>query len=249
MIDIHSHILPGADDGAVDLQTSLEMADIAIKSGVTAIVATSHSDAFFHNGRYRRDVYLNALHDFRKELEKVGNPLKIYSGMEIFADFDTPHFLADKQLLTINGTHYALVEFPFRGNRTDATNILLSLRDMGIIPVVAHPERYIFVQNSPSVLNVWHEMGCALQLNKSSLFGRFGRESEALALEMLARGFAHAIASDAHSCISRTTELKSAYDFVNDEFGADAAHILFTENPGRIVSGKPIHNTRPRRFN
>lgn len=248
MIDIHAHILPGTDDGAIDLDTALEMADLAHKNGVTAIVATSHSEAFFHRGRFRTDLYRAALHGFRKELERVGNPIRIYSGMEVFADFDTPRFLKEKQLFTINGSRYLLVEFPFRGSKNDSTDILMSIRDMGFIPVVAHPERYFFVQQSPDILNVWHSMGCVLQINKGSLFGRFGKSSEHLALEMVSRGFAHAVASDAHSNISRTTRLNDAREFIADEFGEDAAYALFYENPRRITKNEPLRIIKPRHF-
>lgn len=248
MIDIHAHILPSVDDGARDMQASLEMADIALKSGVTAIVATSHSNAFFHNGRFRTDVYRNALHSLRKELERVGNPIKIFSGMEVFADFDTPYFLAENQLFTLNGSRYLLVEFPFNGRKSDATHILSSILEMGFTPVIAHPERYVFAQNSPHLLNIWHEMGCIFQINKGSLFGRFGRDSERLAFELLSRGFANTIASDAHSSISRTTRLNDAYELVADEFGNDIARALFHDNPKLIVSGKQIERILPRRF-
>lgn len=249
MIDIHAHILPGVDDGARDMQTSLEMADIAFKSGVTAIVATSHSNAFFHNGRFRTDIYRNALHSLRRELERVGNPIKIYSGMEVFADFDTPHFLAGNQLFTLNGSRYLLVEFPFRGSKSEVTRIISNIFEIGFTPVIAHPERYIFAQNSPHILNIWHEMGCIFQINKGSLFGRFGSDSEHLAFELISRGFAHTIASDAHSSISRTTKLRDAYELVSDEFGSDAAHALFYDNPRLIVSGEKLGRTRPRSFN
>ncbi len=249
MIDIHTHILPCVDDGASDIETSLEMADIAFKNGVTAIVATSHSNAFFHNGRFRTDIYRNALHTLRRELERIGNPIKIYSGMEVFADFDTARFLNEKQLFTINGSRYLLVEFSFRGSKTEVTRILSDILEMGFTPVIAHPERYIFAQNSPRILNIWHEMGCIFQINKGSLFGCFGRDSESLAFELLSRGFAHAVASDAHSSISRTTNLKDAYEFVSDEFGSDAAYALFYDNPRLIISGERINRTRPRQFN
>lgn len=249
MIDIHAHILPGVDDGAADLETAIEMADLAHKSGVTAIVATSHSEAFFSRGRFRTDIYRTALHSFRKELSKVNNPIKIYSGMEVFADFDTPHFLKEKQLFTLNGSRYLLVEFPFRENADETTKILSAIRSMGFIPVIAHPERYVFIQSSPDILNVWHEMGCILQINKGSLFGRFGQASERLALEMVSRGFAHAVASDAHSHLSRTTRLNDAREFIADEFGDDAAYALFHENPRRIISNEPIRRIKPRRFN
>lgn len=248
MIDIHAHILPGVDDGAADLETALEMADLAHKSGVTAIVATSHSDAFFSRDHFRTDVYRKALHSFRKELVKVGNPIKILSGMEVFADFDTPRFLKEKQLFTLNGSRYLLVEFPFRGKADETTDILSSILRMGFIPVVAHPERYIFVQNSPDILNVWHGMGCILQINKGSLFGRFGQASERLALELVSRGFAHAVASDAHSHLSRTTRLNDVREFIADEFGEDAAYALFHENPKRIVSNEPLRRIKPRLF-
>ncbi len=248
MIDIHAHILPGIDDGAADMETALRMAELARKSGVSAIIATSHSGSCYSHGRFRPEIYRAALHAFRRELEHVGNPIKIYSGMEILTDFDTTHFIKEKQLFTLNGTKYLLLEFPFNGDAKRTTDTLAFVLDEDYIPVVAHPERYLFVQSSPELLNVWHGMGCILQVNKGSLFGRFGQTPERLSLEMVSRGFAHAIASDAHSHISRTTRLDDARDFIADEFGKDAANALFYENPRRIVEGESIRRIKPRLF-
>lgn len=245
MIDIHAHILPGLDDGAPDMDTALAMAEMAVESGVTAVVATPHCNM---PGRFENywDSFLHGeIETFQQTLQKSGIKLAIVSGMEVFGTLDTPDLLRKGKLATLGGSRYLLIEFPFEGYAQQATEILCAILAMGYRPVVAHPERYRYTQDNPTLLNQWLDIGCLMQLNKGSLLGRFGRTAQMLALSMLNRGFAVAVASDAHSSFVRTTWMLEMWEFLCEEYSEQTAQLLLEDNPRNILRNVDIRMKEP----
>jgi protein-tyrosine phosphatase len=111
--------------------------------------------------------------------------------------------------------------------------------------VVAHPERYTYIQEDPALLNLWVQMGCLLQINKGSLLGRFGRREAALSYALVQRGFAFAVASDAHASAFRTTWMRQVQDLLSADFSPAVAQTLLTSNPRRLLSGGNLPQTQP----
>ena len=248
MIDIHAHILPGIDDGAENLDSALEMAVLAVESGVTVLAATPHCVEFSHQPNLWGPELMDSIRDFQKELDNAGIPLKIVPGMEIFGTENVPALLKEKKMIGLNGSNYPLVEFPFYNYGGRATEILEEILAVGMRPVVAHPERYLYVQEDPSLLNLWVQMGCLLQINKGSLLGRFGRYEEQLAYELVDRGFAFAVASDAHSPQRRTTWMKDVERLLREEFSDSAAEALLNRNPMKLLNNETIRGKEPHWF-
>ena len=165
--------------------------------------------------------------------------------MEVFGTPDTPELLQKGKLTTLGGSRYLLIEFPFDGYAQQATEILRAILAMGYRPVVAHPERYRYTQENPLLLNHWLNIGCLMQLNKGSLLGRFGRAAQTLALSMLNRGFAIAVASDAHSSSVRTTWMLDMWEFLCEEYSEYTARLLLEDNPRRILRNVDIRMKEP----
>ena len=245
MIDIHAHILPGVDDGSVSLESSLDMADIAVSSGVRAIVATPHCNIPDDMCIRDAEAMRKAVRAFRNALDRYRIPLTIYEGMEIFGAENTVDRFYTKELTTLNRTAYPLVEFPFMYYEDEATDLLRRLIAMGLRPVVAHPERYEYIQEAPVILNTWFRMGCYLQVNRGSLLGRFGGQIEELSLAMLDRGFISFIASDAHSPDFRTTWMHDVKELVTEQTGPDHAELLLSVNPSRMLQNLEIRRETP----
>lgn len=245
MIDIHAHILPGIDDGAKDMDSALEMAELAVESGVEMIVATPHSTAFGRQKNLWGPELKEVLYGFRAELERQHIPLRVYSGMEIYGSPEVPELIMQGKMVGLNGFNYPLIEFAFTNYAAKATEILEEIIAIGMRPVVAHPERYLYVQEDPTLLNLWVEMGCLLQINKGSLLGRHGRQEELLALELVGRGFACAVASDAHSPVMRTTWMREAERLLEEEFSVSTAKRLTTQNPLKILRNEAIQMREP----
>lgn len=242
MIDLHSHILPGLDDGARDLEESLQMAHMAVKSGVSAMVVTPHCM------EARADKVLDMFSLLQQALKETGIPLKIYPGMEIFGTRKTVQLLQSGGLFTLNGSRYPLVEFDFVSDGDMETRILGKLLEAGYRPLVAHPERYAYTQQNPELINQWTRMGCLMQINKGSLLGRFGQQSRQLAVALVDRGFATVVASDAHSARVRTPWMADVRELLTKEISPRCARVLLEENPCKILKNEDIFPAEPEWF-
>ena len=142
MIDLHCHILPGVDDGAASLEESLSMARLAVDSGVRAIAATPHCDPESGFDNYRSRELAQRFLRLEQAVQREKLPLRIHAGMEVFVTPSTPRLLREGQLLTLGGSGYLLAEFDFQCGAAFAERMLSALRQEGVRPVVAHPERY-----------------------------------------------------------------------------------------------------------
>lgn len=242
MIDLHSHILPRLDDGAQSLEESLAMARLAVESGVRDMVATPHCI----NGNARK-VY-DSWQLLSSALRELGIPLRVHPGMEILGTADTARLLQEGKLLTLNGSRYPLMEFPFQAEARENTEILKGVIRAGYRPLIAHPERYECVQLDPGCINTWHEMGCLLQVNRGSLLGRFGSTAQDMAFALVDRGFAAVVASDAHSPRMRTPWLQDVHELLDEEFSPVAARYLLLRNPASIIKNEDIPVVEPEWF-
>lgn len=248
MIDIHSHILPGMDDGARSFEEALEMAYLAAESGTALIAATIHANMPGMETKGRRELYLRQLGTFCSLLKREGIPLAVASGMEVFADGSFPEALNNGEFLTLNGTPYLLVEFSIDECAAEIYRVLGGILQRGYIPVLAHPERYECVRRVPAHVCEWDRMGAVIQLNKGSLLGRFGRTVRKTAESLLRHRLVHAVASDAHRADIRTTDLSEVSKLLCLDYGASAARLFLEENPSRILSGRAVVRGRTREY-
>ncbi len=237
MIDIHCHILPGIDDGASDIYDTLEMALIAANSGIKAIVATPHCNIPWDTGNYYGSAYREALRKARSAIEQERMPIKILSGMEVFATFDLPELIKEGKVLTINHSDYLLVEFDF-GEDPEFVDIMVDrLKKIGIKPIIAHPERYDFIKEDISFAQRLVRKGCFLQANKGSFLGTYGSRSEATALLLAKENLLSVVASDAHSPVRRTPYMLEARRKIKDICDVQT---LFETNPRKICTNQPL---------
>lgn len=242
MIDLHSHILPELDDGSQSLQESLAMARMAVSSGVTAMAATPHcTDA------RAKEVY-ESWKLLGQALKENGIPLKLFPGMEIYGTENTLRLLREGKLFTLNGSRYPLIEFSFHSDGSLETRILHSLCKSGLRPIVAHPERYRYIQYDPELINRWYRMGCLMQVNRGSLLGRFGSHAQEMAVELTERNFTAIVASDAHSSQIRTPWMEDIKNYLSAEFSPSCARNLLLVNPKRVLKDDPFPPVVPEWF-
>lgn len=240
MIDLHCHILAGVDDGAASDAESCMMAQIAVDSGVRTIAATPHFDPAAGEEQALARRLREGFVRLERLLRRQQIPLELKPGMEVFSTPDTPRLLREGCLLTLGGSRYLLLEFSFDGSAAFAEHILEEVRRQGAVPVVAHPERYHFIQAQPERLYRWLELGYVLQLNKGSFFGRFGRRAARTAHWCLREGCLHLIASDAHSPYQRTTRLSDIHEYISETASQTAADLLLRHNPAHILADLPV---------
>lgn len=240
MIDLHCHILPDADDGAASEEESCLMAQLAADSGVTAIAVTPHCNVPGSFANYA-DASLAARFRGLDALLRARNiPVRLYPGMEVYVTRDLPALLQQRKLLPLGGSRYLLMEFGFDEPAVFMEHMLRAVTDFGLVPAVAHPERYYCVQDEPELLFRWAESGTVLQLNKGSLFGMFGRRAAETAHWCLNEGCLHLIGSDAHSPYRRTPRLSEAWEYLAEYNSPEIADFLLQENPQRILNDETV---------
>ncbi len=245
MIDIHTHVLPGVDDGADSMDAALEMLFLAENSGVDILVTTPHCNIPEEYDNYVSPDLERLWGHLTREAERAGLRLKLCRGMEIFATEELPDLLTDGRAWTLNGTRYFLTEFDFGEDPAFCRYILDRCRNRGFRPIIAHPERYYFLQEDPEIAYEWCRQGYGLQLNKGSLLGRFGRQVQETAVALMDHGLTACVASDAHSPYLRSTHMGEIRDYLTEEYGEDYARLLLAENPARILSGKELLGYEP----
>lgn len=244
MIDLHTHILPGVDDGSRNLEESLEMCRRAYAGGTRGIAATSHGNL----GNLTVERYKTAYQLLTRELEKENIPIRLYTGMEIFMNPDAVTRLETGKLLTLNHTRYVLIEFDFNEEAWMAEEYLHMLEEAGYIPVIAHVERYFFVQKHPEIVYQWVQQGYVIQTNKGSLLGAFGKKERDTGISLLEHQLIHVVASDTHGPDRRTPDMTQTVRFLEETAGPKYTRLVLSENPARILSGKEILAFPPRPY-
>ena len=237
-IDIHCHIMPGVDDGSPDTQTSLEMLRIAEKNGITHMILTPHHKPMHHNVSPEHNVlYRKRLLEKAKE---AGIKVKLFSGNEIYYSDETMEELIRGEICSLAGSDYVLVEFhpsnPFRAIQ----NAINRVQGAGYIPIIAHVERYSdIVQHSSRVGDII-DMGCYIQVNASSIMGKYGLGIAHFTKKLLKDEMVHFVASDAHDAAKRSPALLECRSFVERKYGEDYAARIFCINAANVIRNAKI---------
>lgn len=200
-IDIHSHILPGMDDGSQDMEETLEMLRIAQEEGITHIIATPH----YKSGRFRADAanLRNVLDEVRQRAREQGIHIKLYAGNEIYYHSDLEERLESGRLCTMNGTDYVLVEFSPFEDYLYIRNAVYNLLGMGYVPILAHVERYACLCKKREHVRELKSMGCAIQVNAGSIIGDTGWKAARFVKRLLKEELVDYLGTDAHDSNGR----------------------------------------------
>lgn len=237
MIDIHTHILPGVDDGASDLFESLEMARLAVADGITQMFATPHHRDCTPLTRFEVAQRLEKL---QGELTKADIPLKLVAGHEVRLYDDVLQDWEQELAGPLGNTSYVLAEplFHSYSKRTEA--ILFELIDRGYIPILAHPERIFPIQENLALIEPVLERGALVQLTAGSITSDRDWRAHRAAVTLLRQGMVHIIASDAHKPYRRRPILSRARAVAAQIVGAEQADALVTGNPQAVLENRLI---------
>jgi protein-tyrosine phosphatase len=235
MVDLHCHILSGMDDGAKTIEVSLGMLEMAIADGITHIVATPHS-----NSEFRFDFA--EVQRACKELQRAaGNRLTLATGCDFHV---SPENIAALKMhaspFCINQKDYLLVEFNDFSIPPAVDETLYQLQLSELRPIITHPERNGIMRTQPERLEKWIRTGCYGQVTGGSLTGNFGSGPKQNAMNWIARGLVHFVASDAHDLKRRPHQLSAAFEVIHAEFGLEKAEALFIDNPLAAFEGRPL---------
>lgn len=235
MIDIHSHIVWGVDDGSASMEQSLSMLRQAAENGTTDIVATPH-----YNRHWTPDAAL-----IRERIEQLtaatGGIPGIHRGWELNVHIlNIQAALASPAEFTINERGYILLELPHMGVPANMDRILNSLKERGMRPVIAHPERNPALMQIVPEVAAWVEDGCWLQVTGQSITGEAGPEAREAAWELLHKGLVAIVASDSHDESYRPPNLMPAWRAVESKLGSQTAEYLFVTAPRCVIEGADI---------
>jgi protein-tyrosine phosphatase len=237
MVDLHSHILPGVDDGAATLDDAVAMCRMAADDGTDTMVATPHRFDGVHE-----DLPVDELRAKLAELqESVGASPRLVLGCELHFTHDIAERLIEtREAISINDGPYVLVEFPPFAIPTGCETALYKLTSAGFKPIIAHPERNRAVQEKPERYYNLAELGLLSQIDAASLLGKFGRAAESAARILLECNLVHAISSDTHSPRRRKPGMSRSRAVARRLVGEEAAAAYVDANPRAIVDGAPI---------
>jgi len=226
MVDIHSHICYGVDDGARDIEESVAMLEMAVAGGTTDIVATPHSDLKFH---FHPEIVAQRVAEIQA---RMGDRIRIHRGCDFHLFFDNiRNCLESRANYTINGKRYLMVEFADSSIPKTINDVFTSFLQKNITPVITHPERNHLLMGRVGDLVRWVRSGCLIQLTAASFTGRFGKSAEANCKRLMDHKLAHFVASDAHDTEWRPPDMRQAREIVTDGWGEDVAERLFETYP------------------
>lgn len=246
-IDIHTHLLPGLDDGSTSLLETLEMARVGYDRGTRAMVATPHAFLPPFEPRPPLAVY-DRFADTVSRLQRLARSeenaflreMSFHFGCEYFVSPEFLEALDSRQIFTLNGSRYLLVEFP-QFLAFDAVSAAVSrVLDSGLLPVLAHIERYSLFRGQGSRVEALRRRGCVLQVNASSIVEDAGQDEAEAAWSFAREGLVDVIASDAHDAHDRAPDLGSAWERLAGEIGREFATLWMWENPARIVANREL---------
>jgi protein-tyrosine phosphatase len=244
LIDLHSHILPGIDDGAANLDTSLSMARAFVADGVGVLACTPHIlPGLYHNSGPQIREAVAAL---QAALDENGIALRLVTGADNHIVPDFVARLAQGHLLTLAESSYVLVEPPHHVAPARLEDLFFNIQVAGYIPILTHPERLTWIQTNYAMMQRLARSGVWMQVTSGSLAGAFGRDAQYWAEKMLDEGIVHILATDAHDLRRRPPDLARGRDLAARRVGpAEAMHLVATRPAGILANTPPTQLPLP----
>lgn len=243
MIDLHCHLLPGLDDGAKDLPTSLRMAKIAADDGIETIVCTPHILPGVYNNSGPEIV--KAVERLQHAIANAGIPIRLMAGADVHIAPNLSAHLRSGQALPINGSRYFLLEPPHHVLPPRMDDHVFGLQAAGFAPILTHPERLTWIENNYALVKRLVRSGVLLQITAGAVLGRFGSRPKYWADRILDEGMCHLLATDAHDPERRPPIMSKARDAIARRLGDDEALNLVYRRPKIVVENLPAGQMPP----
>lgn len=238
MIDLHSHILPGVDDGAQTIEDSVEMARKAVSQGITHLMCTPHHN----NGKYSNPAkqVIAKVDELQSVLDQKDIPLTLLEGQEVRITGSLLEDIGNQEILfTDLDNTYLLIEFPSGDVPEYSEQLFFELMSKGHVPVIVHPERNAVFRKEPNRLIPFLQMGVLTQLTAPSIVGVFGKDIQKTAKLMLKHNMLYMVASDAHNLRHRTFLMKEAYKEIQ-KIGGDRMVEEMQQMARDLVNGDEV---------
>lgn len=243
MIDFHTHIIPNIDDGARNIEETCKLIQEAKAEGFEGIILTPHyRENYFETNIPEINIWLKVIKD---NLKEKGIDIDLYLGNEIYFTENIMELLIDGKASTINNTSYVLFEMPLDMEPENLYNVIYLLKENKLIPILAHPERYKFVQKEPELINDLIDNGVLMQANYGSILGQYGEKAEIIVRKFLENRMIHFLGSDVHRHGTTYKAIPHAIEEIKDIIGEEELEKLTTTNPMLVLKNKKIEIEEP----
>ena len=247
MIGCHTHILPNIDDGSRSIGETFHLIREAKEAGFDGIISTSHyMEEYYETNAREREVWINAIGE-NVEAKKIG--IDLFLGSEIYISNDMIELLENQKASTINNTSYVLFELPMNSEPLNLNDVLYSLLEYKLVPVIAHPERYSFVQKNPNLIYDLIQKGALMQMNYGSIIGQYGEKAKITARKLLENDMIHFLGTDVHRQGTIYKNIPVILQELEEIIGVDKLEELTTINPKLALENKRIDIDSPRKIN
>ena len=244
MIDFHTHILPNIDDGSRSIEETFNLIKEAKEVGFEGIVLTSHYiENYYETDTPEREVWVNAI---KENLEAKGIETNLYLANEIYLSENLMTLLEEGKASTINNSCYVLFEMPLNNEPMELYDVIYSMQENKLIPVLAHPERYSFIQKEPELVYDLIEKGCLMQANYGSILGQYGQKAEYIVRRFFENNMIHFLGTDVHRQNSIYSKVPRAMQEIEQIVGPEKLQELTTTNPKLALANKRIEIEDPK---
>lgn len=243
MIDLHSHILPNLDDGSRSIEETFNLIKEAKEAGFEGVVLTTHYiEQYYETNATEREVWLKAILE-NVQAKNIG--IDLYLGSEIYISENIIHLLEEGKASTINDTSYVLFEMPLNAEPLNLYDIIYSLQQYKLVPILAHPERYSFVQKEPELIYDLIQKGVLMQANYGSIIGQYGNKAQIIVSKFFENNMIHFLGSDVHRQGTVYKNIPLILDEIQRIIGEEKLEEITTTNPKLVLANKRIDIDTP----
>lgn len=236
IIDIHSHILYGIDDGSKTIEESLEILRKCRKEGIDKIILTPHyieNTDYNKNNKEKTEIF----YQLKEEIKKQNIDIELYLGNEVYASDNILNLIEKNEILTINNSKYILIEFPLLNENLNDLNIIYNLKLSNLIPIIAHPERYEYI--TIDRIKEYINKGALIQINSGSLLNKYGKKPKKIVKQLIKSKLVHFIGNDIHNINDVNNNLKISKKVIKYS-SLEYYNILTKENTYKLLKNEQI---------
>ena len=245
MIDFHTHILPNIDDGSRSIEETFNLIKEAKNVGFEAIISTSHYiEEYYETNAPEREVWINAIYE---NLQAKNIDINLYLGNEIYLSENIIKLLEEGKASTINDTSYVLFEMPLNAEPMNLYDVIYEMMQYKLVPILAHPERYSFVQKEPELIYDLIEKGVLMQANFGSILGIYGEKAQMIVRKFFESNMIHFLGTDVHRQNSIYPKVPEALVEITKIIGDEKVRELTKINPRLVLHNKKIEIDTPQK--
>ena len=244
MIDFHTHIIPNIDDGSRNIEETLILIKEAEQAGFKKIISTSHYiEGYYETENIDRQVWIDALNE---KIKEQNMKMELYLGSEIYFTDNIINLIKEGKAASINGSKYLLFEMPLNAKPLNLYDMIYEVLRCKMIPILAHPERYSFVQNDTNLILDLIEKGVLMQCNFGSFIGVYGSKAQSVAKELLQRNMVHFLGTDVHRPNTIYPKIPKVLDLLKKYTNKEKIFELTELNPETVINDGIIDISEPK---